>query len=84
MLKIIFLISILIIITVFIIGWHFSNIIIYPKVSKYNYTYDYEVEKGKIVTEKFNNLEKQEVYIDSQYGYKIHGFFFPNNNSKKL
>ena len=83
MLKIIFFISILIIITIFIIGWHFSSIIIFPKVAKYNYTFDYEAEKGKIEIEKFNALEKQEIYIDSQYGYKIHGLFFPNNNSKK-
>lgn len=83
MFKIIFLVSILIIITVFVIAWHFSNLIIYPKVESYNYTYDYEVEKGTIEIEKFNNLEKQEVYLDSKYGYKIHGFFFPNDNSKK-
>lgn len=84
MLKIIFLISILILITIFIIGWHFSNIIIYPKVETYDYTYQHEIEKGRIEIEKFNNLEKQEVYIDSQYGYKLHGLFFPNNHSKKI
>ncbi len=67
----------------FIIAWHFSNKIIYPKVAKYNYTYDYEVEEGRIEITKFNSLEKQEVYIDSQYGYKIHGLFFPNSSSKK-
>ena len=84
MLTITILITILIIITIFIIGWHFSSLIIYPKVKKYNYTYNDEVEKGKIDVDKFNNLEKQEIYIDSPYGYKIHGFFFPNNNSKKV
>lgn len=83
MLKVLFFLSILIVLTGIIIGWHFSNLIIYPKVAKYNYTYDYEVEKGRIVIDKFNKLEKQEVYIDSQYGYEIHGLFFPNNNSKK-
>jgi len=85
MLKIIILITILIIIiTIFIIGWHFSSIIIFPKVQNYNYTYNDEVKKGTIVIDKFNNLKKLEVYIDSQYDYKIHGFFFPNNNSKKV
>lgn len=83
MLVIILVLTILIITIVFIIGWHFSSIVIYPKVAEYNYTYEYEVEKGKIEIKKFNNLEKQEVYLDSQYGYTIHGFFFPNNNSKK-
>ncbi|MGH4139974.1 alpha/beta hydrolase [Clostridium sp.] len=84
MLKILLFISILIIIAIFIIGWHFSSIIIHPKVAKYNYTYDYEVEKGEIEVKTLNDLEKQEVYIDSQYGYKIHGFFFPNKDSKKI
>jgi hypothetical protein len=70
-------------ITIFIIAWHFSSIIIHPRVAKYNYTYECEVENKKISEAKYNNLEKQEVYIDSQYGYKIHGIFFPNNNSKK-
>ncbi|MFT5875374.1 MAG: fermentation-respiration switch protein FrsA (DUF1100 family) [Clostridium sp.] len=84
MLKVLFIIAILIIIAIFIIGWHFSSMIIYPKVQKYDYTYDYEVEKGEIEVELFNKLKKQEVYLDSQYGYKIHGFFFPNNSSKKI
>ena len=84
MLKIIFLVAMLIIlITIFIIEWHFSNMIIYPKVEDTTYTYDFEVEKGRIEIKKYNDLEKQEVYIDSEYGYKLHGFFFPNNNSKK-
>jgi len=80
MFIIIFFISILIVIT--IIGWHFSSMVIYPKVQDYTYTYDYELEKGKMG--RFDNLEKQEIYIDSQYGYKIHGFFFSNNNSKNI
>ena len=84
MLNVLLILSILIIITLFTIGWHFSNIIIYPKVAKYDYTYDNEVEKGKIEVEKFTNLEKQEVYLNSNYGYKLHGFFFPNKDSKKI
>ncbi len=84
MVKILIFILILIIITVIIIGWHFSSIIISPKVAKYSYTYEHEVEKGTIEVEKFNNLEKQEVYLDSNYGYKIHGIFFPNKDSKKI
>jgi len=77
---IIFFISILVAIT--IMGWHFSSMVIYPKVQKYNYTHDYELEKGKMG--EFDDLEKQEIYLDSQYDYKIHGLFFTNNNSKKI
>ena len=84
MLVMILIISILVITIIFILAWHFSSIVIYPKVEEYNFIYDREVKKGKIQTEKFKNLEKQEVYLDSEYGYTIHGFFFPNNNSKKV
>ncbi|WP_298842474.1 alpha/beta hydrolase [Clostridium sp.] len=80
-----FIITLLVIaIMILVVGWHFCNIIIYPNVREYNNIYNNEVKDGKIIIEKFNNLEKQEVYIDSEYGYKIHGFFFPNNNSTKV
>lgn len=76
-------ILILIILIVFLVGWHFSNIIIYPKVTNYDFAFDYEVKNGKIDVEQFYNLEKEEMYLDSNYGYKIHGFFFPNKGSTK-
>jgi len=84
MLIILAIILTLITIIILVIGWHFSSMVINPNVQKYDYTYSSEVKDGKIGVEKFSNLDKQEVYIQSQYGYKIHGFFFPNNSSKKV
>ena len=84
MLIIISFILTLIIIIIIVIGWHFSSMVLNPNVRKYTYTYNTEVKDGKIQVEKFNTLEKQEVYIESQYGYKIHGFFFPNSSAKKV
>ncbi|MCB2288596.1 alpha/beta hydrolase [Clostridium sp. CS001] len=84
MATILVIVFLIILTAIFIIAWHFSNIIIHPKVKDSNYTYDFEVEKGTIDIKKYNELEKQEVYIDSQYGYKLHGLFFPNNNSKRV
>lgn len=84
MFIIIFLIITSFFVAIFVIAWHFSNIILHPKVSKYDYTYNYETEKGNIQIDKFSKLEKQEIYMDSNYDYKIHGFFFPNNHSKKI
>jgi uncharacterized protein len=57
--------------------------ITHPRTYKYEDTYKREVDEGKIVEQKFKCLEKEEVYIESSYGYKIHGLYFPNNNSKK-
>ena len=60
-----FIITLLVIaIMILVVGWHFCNIIIYPNVREYNNIYNNEVKDGKIIIEKFNNLEKQEVYID--------------------
>ena len=84
MVIILFSILTLIIIIILGIGWHFSSIVINPDVQKYNYTYNSEIKDGKIAVEKFSALDKQEVYIQSQYSYKIHGFFFPNTNLKKV
>lgn len=65
-------------------GYFFSNVVIFPKVQNYDYTYSRSVENGDFKEEFYKGLQKEEVYIDSPYGYKLHGIFFPNNNAKKV
>lgn len=64
-------------------SYHFSNVALKPKTFDYDETYNIELERGRIVKEEFEALQKDEVFIKSPYGYAIHGFYFPNGTSKK-
>lgn len=75
-----FILSILL----FIFCYYLSRRITHPKINKYEDTYKWEIEHGRIFEEKFKSLEKEEVFIDSPYGYKIHGLFFSDCYSKKV
>lgn len=82
--MVIVILSISFILILSLIGIYFSNLIIHPKKYSYERTHDIEVEKGRVDDEKFNRLQKEEIYIESPYGYKLHGIFFPRENSKKF
>ena len=64
-------------------GYYFTKRTLYPKTMDYDETYEIEKDSGYLDELYYNNLEKQEVFIDSDYGYKLHGIWFPNENSKK-
>lgn len=66
------------------VGVYFSNLIIRPKKISYEEVYDREVQMGKLIQEEFNKLKKEEIYIDSPHGYKLHGLFFSVKDSKKF
>jgi X-Pro dipeptidyl-peptidase (S15 family)./Dienelactone hydrolase family. len=65
------------------IGFYFSSAVIKPKVWAYAHTYEIETESGRIDKDKFEKLQKEEIYIKSPYGYLLHGLFFPSDNSSK-
>lgn len=67
----------------FILCYYLSKKITRPNTHKYEETYQWEVESGRVSEEQLNRLEKEEVFIDSPYGYKIHGLFFKKRNSKR-
>ena len=62
---------------------YLSGAVVHPKTHSPDETYRYELENGRIKEEEFSSLEKEEVYIESPYGYKIYGLFFPVKDSKK-
>lgn len=73
----------LLLIFLFSFCYYLSGRVIHPLTQNYNDTYRWEIENGRIVENQFNNLKKEEVYIDSPYGYKIHGLYFEKLNSEK-
>lgn len=62
--------------TLFIFGFMFSDVAIKPHTHGYEETYKTQIDCGSIVKEDFEKLPMEEVYIDSIYGYKLHGIYF--------
>ena len=81
--EIILFCFILFVVFLFMLCYYISKKITRPNIHKYEETYQWELENGRISEEQLNRLEKEEIFIDSPYGYKIHGLFFHNRNSKK-
>ncbi|MDD2334630.1 MAG: alpha/beta fold hydrolase, partial [Mesotoga sp.] len=79
------LIIILVVIVSFLMtaGLVFAYKVTRPKQIPYDETYRIEVEKGRMDPEWFEEIEKEEIWIDSPYGYRLHGLFIPCNNSSK-
>ncbi|GFP78510.1 alpha/beta hydrolase [Clostridium fungisolvens] len=82
--KILLLLIILLLLVAVVTSMYFSRIVVLPTVKKYDDTLSAELDAGNIKDYILNELEKEEIYIPSTFGYKLHGFFFPNNNSKKV
>lgn len=78
-----FLIVLIPAIVILALGYFFCTRIIYPKVFSVEYTYQHEVDAGKINEEEFNTRPKQEVKIASPHGYQLHGLYFPQAGSQK-
>ncbi len=78
-----FIIIIILLIILLLSGYYITKITLYPTTDKYDETYNRELSDGYFDDLYYKNLEKQEVYIDSDYGYKLHGIWFPNKDSKK-
>ncbi len=60
-----------------IIGWFFARVIIYPKRFGVQETYDLEKEAGKLIEGDYNSWIREEIWITSEFGYLLHGFYFP-------
>ncbi len=66
-----------VVILLLLAGWFFARIIIYPKRFGNEETYNLEKDGGKLVELEYNSWKKEEIWIPSDYGYLLHGFFFP-------
>ncbi len=65
------------------IGYYFTNITLYPKTFNYDESYELEVANGCFDDKYYKELDKEEIYIDTNFNYKLHGIWIPHKNSKK-
>jgi len=77
------IIFILLLILLMAFGFYLSGIVIRPRTRSRENTLKTECEKGNMQREAFDRLPKEEVRIKSRFGYELHGYYFPNGNSKK-
>ena len=64
-------------------GFYFSIVVTQPKTFSVDETYQFEVEKGKIIKEELENYEKEEIVIHSQFDYPLYGEYYPQQNAKR-
>ncbi|MGN7938563.1 MULTISPECIES: alpha/beta hydrolase [Bacillaceae] len=64
----------------FIASW----LLLSPRRVSYEKTFKIGIQRGEIDERAFNSIKKEELFIPSYYGYKLHGMFFPVENGKKV
>ena len=80
----IFLIIILIVaILLLIASYVFAAKVIYPKRFGVEETFEIEKENGKIDERLYDSWKKEEVLLNSPFGYRIFGLYFPAPDSKR-
>jgi fermentation-respiration switch protein FrsA (DUF1100 family) len=67
-----------------LIGYVFAAKVVYPKRFGFEETYEIEKEKGRLIEEEYQSWIKEEVILQSQFGYSIYGLYFPTEVSKKV
>ena len=64
-------------------GFVFSSKVIKPNCIPYEETYRMEIDKGRLDPDWYVTVKKEEHWIDSPYGYKLHAVYLPSDGSKK-
>lgn len=78
------MIIILVVIVIFLLASYvFAAKVVYPKRFGVEETYEIEKENGKIDERLFNSWKKEEVFLQSPFGYRVFGLYFPVTNSNK-
>lgn len=84
-LRLVWLIAMIVLLAVLLlsVAVFFSFRVLNIKRFTYEETYDMELQAGRIDRELFERLPKEEVFIPSPYGYKLHGLFIPAEGSNR-
>lgn len=79
-----FLLSLLIVVLVTLsISLYMVYLTLYPKTKDYDETYSHEVEAGQFTEAYYEGLPKEDFYISSDQGYKLHGIWIAKGGSRK-
>jgi hypothetical protein len=65
-------------------SWHFSNIVIYPRGLSPEESYELEVSEGRLDPIQFEAWPKEEVRLQSPYGYEVFGIYVPTPESNRV
>jgi fermentation-respiration switch protein FrsA (DUF1100 family) len=74
---------IIFIIIIFALPFYLCRKVIKPVVTDYDETFEMELELKRFTIEYYNSLPKEEIFIESPNGYKLHGIWVPLSGSKK-
>ena len=82
--MIFFIVFLFLLIISILIGYVFAAKVVYPKRFGFEETYEIEKEKRRLIEEEYQSWIKEEVILQSQFGYSIYGLNFPIDGSKKV
>lgn len=81
--MIVFLILFIVLLIFILVGFYLTTRLIYPHTLTHAEVIKNELDEGRINPTEWDALSKEEVWIDSPYGYKIYGLFIPNEGAHK-
>jgi uncharacterized protein len=79
----VFIIIVLLLIIFLGAGYYLVTQLIYPQTLSHEQIIHNEEAAGRFNREEWAQLPKEEVWIESPYGYKLYGMFIPSSNSHK-
>jgi len=65
------------------VGFYLNKSAFYTKTWDYQATFDNEVKEGFFDPDFYHQLKKEEIFIDSTFGYPIHAMWIPVEDSDK-
>lgn len=68
---------------IFALSFYLCRKVIKPAVTPYDETFKMELELNRFTIDYYNSLPKEEIFIESPNGYKLHGIWVPLSGSKK-
>ncbi len=77
------IIAALLFVILFGIGFYLTTKLIYPNTLTHEETIQKETEAGRLNLSEWNRYTREEVSIESPYGYRIYGIFVPHPGSHK-